>query len=86
MREPTREEWRSWTLAIEPPRKPSHYVLALLLSGMSQKQAFAAEDAMLRQQQNAPPHAQLHGVQGGLIEALLGTGFASMGTAKGVGE
>ena len=85
MREPTREEWRSWTLAIEPPRKPSHYVLALLLSGMSQKQAYAAEDAMFLQMQ-AAPYAQLRGIQGGLVEALIGRGFASSGTAKGVGE
>jgi len=75
MREPTREEWRSWTLAIEPPRKPSHYVLALLLSGMSQKQAYAAEAAMLLQQQAAMRHHQLHGIQGGLLDALLGPGL-----------
>ena len=82
MREPTREEWRSWTLAIEPPRKPSHYVLMLQLSGMSQKQAYAAEDAGILQQRYANMPLQQIGFHG----VLAGLGMARLGTAKGVGE
>jgi hypothetical protein len=77
MREPTREEWASWAAAIEPPKKPTFWMLIAQLAGMTPDQTRLAE--LQRQSQlNAYQSIgmfTLHGM-GGVLGGVLG-GLAS---------
>lgn len=78
MREPTREEWRDWTLAIEP-HKPSNYEMLLRLSGMPAEQAQLAA-YYGEMQARCANQQQMHGLSGtySLLDNLLGNGAAKM--------